>query len=352
MRRLNLSHALSCAAAAFASSAFAGAGVLNTVVEPLSPNVTYSIPGATSPPALVTYVGYSVSISNAGGNTINHIRFTGTTAVTDGAEVAEFDSAEGATCETTNAAKTAISCTIGQLSGGSAFPTFAVFFKAPAKVTNGVADAAGSDVVSYSGLVYYGEGTGGPNSVPDNSIRNWSATAVTLGTANAVLVKSGVPKSGGTFYTGSGGAATAADPLTTIVKVPGRSTYTTAEVFESSIAQSCSPNPAYCLSTELTIPRQGLDFAFLEITLRRDASTIVKGAKIANAELFYAPDGSPPGVLGVPILACNADGTIPSGQRRCIFSRQEFTKKTAPTPAFEGDWEFVVRAFENGRFAW
>src|SRR5580765_7415888 len=117
---------------AFASVAVAGAGLVTTAVTPLSGNVTYSIPATTNP--LVTYIGYTVAIANGGGNTVNNIVFTAQTAVTNTAEAATFSSADGATCATTNAAKTAISCSIGQLKAGKAFPTFAVFFLAPAKV--------------------------------------------------------------------------------------------------------------------------------------------------------------------------------------------------------------------------
>lgn len=337
-----------CAACACIASAHAGAGEVSTQVAPLSPKVTYSIPGSTAPPALVTYVGYTVTVANTGGNTINNIRFTGATAVTDGAEIAVFDSAEGANCVTTNAQQTAISCTIGQLMSGAGFPTFAVFFRAPAKLVNGVADGVDSDSVSFAGTTYFAEGTGGPNSIPQNSTRPWSAAGVTLGTTNSELVRSTVPKNGGTFYTGIAGVATPADPMTTIVTVPGRPSYTTAELAESSVGVSCSPNPAYCLTLDLKIP--GTDFAFLEITLRRDASTIARGAKIADAQVFYTSDLPP--ALGTPIGPCGAGGVIPTGEKRCIFSRQAYTKRTAPAPDFEGDWEIVIRALENGRMAW
>ena len=73
----------------------AGAGQVTTVVTPLSPNVSYGIAATLTTPALKTWVGYRVEIANAGGNTINAIRFTGSTLVTDGAEQALFSSVEG-----------------------------------------------------------------------------------------------------------------------------------------------------------------------------------------------------------------------------------------------------------------
>ena len=125
--------ALAIATLGCITSAFAGAGVLTTTVTSLQDDVTYAKPALAKSPALTTYIGYSVSIKNAGGNTINNIRFTGTTGTTsstDPDEKAVFSSADGAYCVPTNDDKTAIECTIGQLTAGRD-ANFAVFFFAP-----------------------------------------------------------------------------------------------------------------------------------------------------------------------------------------------------------------------------
>ena len=77
--------ALSLAALVLPGSALAGAGQLTVSVVPLTTAVTYSALASASPPrpALTTYVGYVVSVSNTGGNTINKIRFTGAARPTD-----------------------------------------------------------------------------------------------------------------------------------------------------------------------------------------------------------------------------------------------------------------------------
>lgn len=330
-------------------SAYAGAGTLTTTVEVLSPKVTYSDSTQT------TYVGYRVTISNDGGNTINNIRFTGATTVTDPAELATFDSVEGGSCTTTNAAKTAVSCAIGQLNAGVAAPSFVIFFKAPAKVTQvppatPVADVDGEDKVSFSGITFYAEGTGGANSVPQNSTGAWSAAAVDLGTVVTDLVKTAVPKRGGEFLTGAAAEPTTADIQTTKVKIQGAASFTTAEILEGKLLQSCV-NSAYCLTHTLTIPGS---FAspFLEITLRRDASTLGPGAKIDNTPIYYSPDGSS---LGTPIVPCVGTG-IPAGEKRCVVSRTAYpktstTKNPVPTQLL-GDWEVIIRASENGRMGW
>jgi len=265
------------------SDVFAGAGIVTTQVAPLSLNVTYSIPATTSPakPALVTYVGYAVNIRSdpTNTNTINNVRFTATTSVTDSTEKATFDSAEGATCVPTNPDGTSIECTIGQLRAGQTYPTFAVFFRAPEKATT----APLVDEVAFSGITYYAEGTGGvDNSIPQNSTVSWSSLPVTLGTTNPTVVKSAVPKNGGTLFTGDGAVATSTDTWTTTVSVPPTAAYTTADIAETVSPLTCAPDLLTCSTTTLKIPGS---FAQLVITLRRDVSTIAKSAKISSARV-------------------------------------------------------------------
>ena len=229
------------------SSAFGGAGVITTVVTPLSSDVTYSTNATASPPrpALVSSVGYTVSIANAGRNSIYHVRFTATTSVTDPYERATFSSADGASC-TASEDRTSIECEIGKLRSGESFPTFAVFFNAPVKNTNSVADRAGQDLVTFSGITYYAEGEHGPKSKPQNSTTVWSAAAVTLLTSNPTFFKSAMPKSGGSFFTGDGAITTSRDPFAVAVTVPQAPTYSTVELRESDVSRNrncTSPSP-------------------------------------------------------------------------------------------------------------
>lgn len=347
----HLKSTLVFAATAFAcvSSALAGAGTLNTVVTPLSSNVTYSIPGAaatsTTPakPALVTYVGYTVSVANAGGNTINHIRFTGGTAVTDAAEAAVFDSAEGAVCTATNEAKTEISCSIGTLGGGQAFPTFAVFFVAPAKKTNGVADGAGQDFVNFAGETFYAEGS----PTPDNSIRDWTATAALLGTSNPLVVKSSVPKLGGTFFTGDAGVTKGADKFSTFVVVPSAASYTTAEINEVAITEGCV-NFTTCFESGITIP--GTFSPYLTVVLRQDSSNIKPGTKIGSVVIRYVDSLT----LVESIVGECASGPQPNANGvPCIAKPPVYYKsKSVPgwTPDLDGDFEWTLISLKNGRW--
>lgn len=353
------------AALGAASSAFAGAGLLTTVVTPLSPAVTYSRLATTTARALDTYVGYTVTVASdpSNTNTINNVVFTGTITVTDAQEAAEYISSDGATCQTTTnplgspANARSISCTIGQLRAGQPFPTFAVFFKAPVKDTtapltpDGVAGlCATTDCVAFGGITFYAEGTGGVQSPPQNSTVPWAADLVTLGTANPTLVKSGVQKSGGLLFTGDGAVATENDPWTTTVIVPANfsaptGTYTVATIDEPQSEAPLASNLFTKQATILTIPGT---FASLTILLRRDATTIAPKAKIDSARVYYSSNNID---LGTQLFSCAITGGPTLGMPCISKPPKEYTRKNSPTPAWIGDWEFEILALDNGRYS-
>lgn len=330
-------------------AAVAGAGIVTTTVTAMAPNVTYSV-GGTKP--LVTYIGYTVTVGSdsSNTNTINNIVFTGTASATDAAELPTFDSVDGASCTTTNASQTAISCTIGQLRAGQAYPTFAVFFKAPQKAVNGAADDPGTDFAKFSGTTYYAEGSGGvPQSPPNNSTVAWSAADVTLGTSNPTTVKSSVPKSGGNFFTGNG-SSTTADPFATLVTIPAAPTYTAdAQINESpfSITEGCVSFTT-CYLSAVTVPGS---FDYLQIVLRQDASTIPPSVKIGGVQIWY--DGSDEvgdnfhGYLGM----CPSP-TTPLSDRPCIASSKYYKKlqDTGGNADLLGDFEWTIITKKNGGF--
>lgn len=333
-------------------TAWAGAGLLTTTVAPLSPAVTYSALATASParPALNTYIGYSVRIANGGGNTINNISFTGSTLVTDVDETAVFSSAEGATC-TAGAGGTSINCTIGQLKAGQAFPAFAVFFKAPVKdaaspVPDGIAgNCAATDCVSFSGITYYAETTGGATSPVDNSVGEWTTGQVTLGTFNPTLVKSAVQKGGGSLFTGSGGVTSTADPFATSVIVPASTSFTTAEILESPDAVNCTNNFSACFRSDITIP--GSFSPYLSIVLRQDASTILKGTKIESVLIQYTGTG------GTTFVGDCASPTTPRTDGvPCIARKTYYKSSRTPgwTADLDGDFEWLLINLGNGSY--
>ena len=342
---------------ASSTPALAGAGIVTTTVTALAPNVSYSTSG-TKP--LVTYIGYLVTIGSdpSNTNTINNVAFTGAASATDGAEKPTFFSADGATCTTTNADLTAISCSIGQLRAGQTYPTFAVFFKAPVKVVNGVADNPTEDAARFSGITYYAEGTGGVQSPPQNSTVLWSAADVLLGTPSPVNVKSSVPKSGGSFFTGSG-VTTPSDQFATSVTVPAAATYTAEAsidetTFTTGLSGGTSPttltcaNFTPCYQSAVTVPGT---FAYLTVILRQDASTINAGVKIGSVNIWY--DGSDAlgdsyhGYLGM----CPSP-TSTLSDRPCIASSKYYKNKGVAgwTPELDGDFEWTINTNKNGGF--
>jgi len=331
------------------TSAFGGAGVITTTVTPLSTNVTYSI----ATPKLDTYIGYTVQIENAGGNTVNNIVFSAAAVVTDAQESATFSSAEGATCMVDPADSTSIRCTIGQLSASTSYPTFALFYKAPAKdkispmPDGALGDCGNTDCVSFSGITYYAEGTGGlENSVPLNSTKSWSATAVALGTANPSLVKSSVPKGGGNFFTGSGGVTTGTDPFATTVSVPAAATYTTAQIEETPLTLTIEPNCSNfvtCYKSQIDIPTTADFSPYLTIVLRMDAANIKKGTKIGGVAIYY--EGALVGECPNPTTPL-ADG-VP-----CIADRTYYKNPSVPgwTSDLDGDFEWRILNLRNGGY--
>ena len=345
------------------SSALAGAGELTTVVTPLAPTlapkVSYSTSG-TKP--MIAYIGYLVKVTSASTNTntINNIVFTGTASATDPAEKVEFASSDGLDCDTP-VSTSAISCSIGQFRPGDS-RTFAVFFKSPVKVdNNGVADVQEppSDFVTFTGGTYYAEGTGGITSPPPNSYSQFTADTVALGTPSPTNVKSSVPKSGGTFFTGSG-VPNSNDKFATSVNVPAAATYTAeASILEDTFTTvqtggaipttlTCANfNP--CTLSAVTVPGS---FEYLTIILRQDASAILKGVKIETVQIWYdgsdEADDSYHGYLG----PCPAP-TTPLSDRPCIASSKYYKNKTVAgwTQDLDGDFEWTIITHKNGRFA-
>ena len=306
-------------------AAHAGAGVMQTTVSALSDTVTYSIPGSNP---LVTYIGYQVNIANAGGNTINNVRFTATATDPVIGQTAVFSSVEGGTCVVTNVEGTAIECSIGQLKALEAAAPFRVFFTAPARAAgntlpNGdiVAGVCSGDCVTLQGITYYAEGTGGANSVPQNSTELWTPVPVALGTANPTRVKSAVPKAGGNFYTGNGGLASDADKFASSVRVPLAQSSTTAEILETpfGLTLGCT-NFESCYESVITVPTPAGAASFnpyLSITLRMDATNIKSGTKIETVMPTYNGE----------VIALCANATTPrSDFKPCIASRTAYGK--------------------------
>jgi hypothetical protein len=263
----------------FSGGAIAAAGMITATVTPLETTVTYSTVG---PNEQTFYVGYTVTFFNKSPNTINHVSFRGTTRVTDPGETAEYDSAEDWTCSEVQRSGNAItvSCPLGSFAGGQTKGPFAVFFRSPVRAT---APQVTVDYVDFDGLIVQQEGFNGPPNTWSNSIYVVPRESVLLGTNTPENVKTAVPKSGATIFTGDGSDPSVGDPITTKVIIPPLLKFTTAKLFEQKQAVCLGFNNFVdCYTSEITLP--GEFTPYLTIVLRQHASTFKSSDTMPNIE--------------------------------------------------------------------
>lgn len=327
------------------SGALAGAGTTATVLTPLSANVTYD--EVLRP----TQLGYEVRISNAGGNTINAVRFIADLSATLGQvqrdEAATVEGLPASACVLT---ATHVECQLGQLQAGESAPVFAIFFRAPQVPASG---AGAPDQAVLAGITYFAEQTnGGPNS-PPNSSEVWAPSRVQLGTSSADTIRSALPRGGGTFDTAAG-----ADPIFTAIKAPGGfavalagggfTTYSSAEIREQALTLQTDPNCSnfiVCYQSSITIP--GATFTpYLSITLRVAAANIKRGTKIASVLIDYVADD---GTVYPAIGDCASPTTPNSNGVPCIAERKQYKNNTG-TPALDGAFEWLLLNRGNGSY--
>lgn len=332
------------------TSALGAAGAITPQVVPLTSPVTYS---TNSSPPLETYVAYTLNFTNTGGNTINDALFTFTASATDPAEtVALFNPAVYLPAGCAQTGVSTFACTKRQLGRGESFFTqpIVVFFRAPVKAVNGVADAPGTDFVNVGGDLVYAEGTSGKNPQPNSSV-TWTGPQVSLGTTDPVNVRSALPRSGGSFFTGDAATTLFTDPFAVKVTVPAAPTYSTAELLESDVTSNinCTSlgNFNRCFAATVTIPDIAFTPAsgsFMTFVLRVDASNIKTGTKINNVLIQY-DDGAVHNVG-----ACASPTTPGSDGIPCIAKAVHYKNKSVPgwTPALNLDFEWTLLNLTNG----
>lgn len=328
---------------------------VTATVDAVPDTVTLSRPAVVPP--LTYYAAYAVKLVNNSTNVLNNVRLVAYSVVVgEGldelpllSQSAPFvPDALSPKCVTTSAPTDApnnaraIECALGQLRGGgaaAATSAFTVIFAAP---------AAGAKV-KLVWTAYFGEGGTDSTGASHVDFRTGFAST-TLGTVQTDSVKSFVRSGGGALFTGADGVARPGDTWTTRVQIPSSAK---AEVVETTVAVPLAPNLYDLSSSTLTIPGQ---FPLLKIYLRRDAATILKGAKIDNAIVYY--DRQAAGPIGYPytVLPCSDTslshlGSLPLPGIPCINLRTAYTRKTAPTPDWDGDWEFEIFALDNGRYS-
>jgi hypothetical protein len=318
---------------------------ISAQVTPVPQQVTLNRAAGTDSLALDSYASFFVPLFNGGGSALNLVFFNATVS-SDAVGQVTIDSVFGATCE--NVGTASIQCEIGSLAKQTGL-NFYVVVRAP---------STGSRItLNYT--TGGDEGNGGGNGccsltgIATTSLVDPATDTGYLENTTS-FVKPGVAAK---FFTGGGRAATSTDPWITVVDFPALLGLNTVAIKEERVSTIAS-NLLSGESTSLTIP---FPITTSTVYLRRDASTIAPNAKIASARIYYTNPTVPyPGVnyggLGYELLSC-ATGLTPDNKPLpqkgvpCIESRTEYTKKTAPTPEWERDWEFVLKIADNGRYA-
>ncbi len=327
----------------------AAAGQVVPTVTPLATTVTYSTDGTGGKVVQTYYVGYTVSFTNPGKNTINDVSFRGTISVDSPTEIAAFSSAEGWTCSvqppTTTGNAVTVSCPLGTFTKGQVKGPFAIFFKSPVAAVP--TPGAGTDKVHFSGLIVQQEGFNGPNSW-NNSLYTWAAADVTLGTTTPNNVTTAVPKAGGTVVTNDGLNPSTIAPITTKVTIPPISSFTTANLLQAPVTPCGSNIFSQCQSSTLTIPGT---FDYLTIVLRQDASTFAPTytiPSIGNVFVRYTDDA---GNVTFPVQPCSNPTTPLPGGIPCIASTNSTVTSSNTSPVCTDKWVKVCRDDDRYRYS-
>jgi hypothetical protein len=308
-----------------------------------SPAVSLSVNGST--PA-ATYTVTVTNTSTSGNASMKNVWFKAVANVVEGqpGAIAPYMTSSApwtplpeTPCESGLAGANSVACTApGPLARGES-RTFTVTFTAPTSGTSlDLVWESGFNTDDGSGGNSGGAGDNGANrltqlkKIDPNNVE----TDIPVGTDVIVFTGDGVAKPGDTWVTQ--------------VEVKGLATAALrAAVFENVTTGGLAPDLLTTSSSIITIPGA----SGLIITLRRDASTIGKNAKIANARIYYKADENQQG-LGTEVFPCTSAG--PQLGIPCIESRYEYPRKSTGkvkvTPGFEGDWEFVIRAIDNGKY--
>jgi hypothetical protein len=330
-----------------APAAFSQQRQIDTQIRSLGDAVTYS----TSTETYV--VGYEVTLSNLGSNTVNNVRFVATTSVPD--LVVGYKGTSGITCDPVSIADrtnttTTVTCQLGTAPAGFS-KTFSIFFYSP------VSTDITSRIVTLDATTVYAEGaTDNPNNPPANDTSYKTVSTVVLGTSSPAVVKSALTPDGGTFFTAP------VDQFQSKVIVPAQQKSSSVKLEETPAADltTCNSQKNFntCYRSLIEVP--AVVFApgsgnFLTFVLRVDTANIRKGSKIGRVVIRYSAPGIPE--LGIPAVDltnlqfCAKDtnnNSVPnSNYEPCIAQANDFTRKGSL--GFFG-YEWFILNLKNGSF--
>jgi hypothetical protein len=321
----------------------------------------------------LNFVSYKLTVANVGGNVVNNIVVRATSRVlpatasdTDAGAwpastvLAPYNSSSSAVCTVTTAVNQ-VSCAVGQLrplgQGGTPV-TYLVWFASPTRT----GDPGFAEEINLQWSASYSDSSNGERIDSDAGIANAPTSIDAFGLLTNEF-KSAVPLGGATLSTGSlngDGLPTPQDPWTTTVVVPGAvADFKQARGTERSDGIIESSDLIDRRITELVIPDTNYAPNKIVITLRRDFSTIRKGSRISNSVIYYTKtiDGDPSLATdrAVVVLCTSVPENGPyidatGVARPCIRSRAAAPAKKVVNGRSEGYWQWVIEAFENGRY--
>jgi hypothetical protein len=310
----------------------------------------------SSPTEFVGRAAYRVKVKNGAANTLNRASFTAQTLVVNpttddpvpGAN-AFFDlyiavSGKDPLCQITT---TSLSCNFGdsQLASGED-SEFILVVKAP--TTGGRIKLHWT----FGGDEGNGGGNGCCTKVADTytGLIDAAAANSTVKThVQSFMVKNVLNK----VFTGiSGGAATSADPWTTVADLGAgyiERGYTKATIDERDTSNlgSCSAlNKNQCWLSDVTIPDTTWPtISPLRITLQRHSSIIKNGSKLSNYVIQYSSTPTNPGSFTTIPSCTPGEPTLP--RTHCVEPCVEIPLATTP-PTFV--WSCTIRALHNGGY--
>ena len=303
--------------------------------------------------ALPTYLAYKVDIKNGATNDLNRVSFTGTATVVDGSNTspALIDSViavDGVGCvpptvTTPTISENIVTCKIGLL--GQLIPgastSFVVVVKAP---TSGAALEFSWTFTGKEGNSLTGNGC------CDTTGLNKTALVATVDVQAKSFLKL---TSDSRTFTGNGSFSTATNQFLTSVNVPASSSYTTAEIVESTGEFACN-NFTTCWRSTITIPPPANQTSFspyLTFTLSQDKANIKRGTKIESVTIQYHHEGKLDYTVDLCIGAFTATPQInPNGP--CIANRVYYKNSSVPgwSADLDGDMVWTLINPNNGSF--
>lgn len=363
--------AVTLGAALPAMSQTIGNRLLTVTADNQAPSASYTRLGS------LNFVSFKLTVSNVGGNTVNNISLRATSRLLPAAAsdlsdtdptapwpfstlLAPFNSSTSAACLPAVAPQVnVVNCTIGQLRAAEKV-TLVLWFQSPTRTAAPV--PLTSEKINLQWAAFYSDSSVGEKTDSGTGI----ATLPTLIDPFGLLTnefKSAVPIGGATLSTGSltgDGLPTLDDPWTTTVVLPGAvSNFQQARGTEKQDGILESSDLVDRRIVELVIPDTNYAPKKIVITLRRDFSKILKGSRISNSVIYYTKSiaGDPsqqadrapvPFCTSVPVNGPYLDTT--GVLRPCIRSRTATPARKVVNGKSEGYWQWVIEAFENGRY--